>query len=338
MQEKVFDSVRCEFLVVGHTGNEVDQCFSILTNELKNSEILSVESLKEKIVNSPIQPKPICRSLLFIWDWKKFIESKLADTPLVNHSKYNSFLLDTDRGNVKFRGKLLPQLPDTELYPRSGIRLVKENTTFESVGVADFRVEEIKFDDILKGLNRFSAMLPLEKKMQVMSSWENLRRLLESLPNKKNNFPRLKLEDLPKQRIVDEVQVPDYLKDRIDAVENTLTGELYPEEAGEGNLAEIDVGTDVVVYTDEVGTRPWVGRVTQLLAGEKFEIHWFRRKSGRGSTFHAMRNQLGHPVLSVLDLESIMFWHMSEKRTEESFSLSPYWIEAIRNEYESLDS
>ena len=324
MQEKVFDSVRCEFLVVGHTGNEVDQCFSILTNELKNSEILSVESLKEKIVNSPIQPKPICRSLLFIWDWKKFIESKLADTPLVNHSKYNSFLLDTDRGNVKFRGKLLPQLPDTELYPRSGIRLVKENTTFESVGVADFRVEEIKFDDILKGLNRFSAMLPLEKKMQVMSSWENLRRLLESLPNKKMNFPRLKLDDLPKQRIVVDVQVPDYLKDRIDAVENTLTGELYPEEAGEGNLAEIDVGTDVVVYTDEVGTRPWVGRVTQLLAGEKFEIHWFRRKSGRGSTFHAMRNQPGHPVLTVLDLESIMFWHMSEKRTEESFSLSPY--------------
>ena len=316
----------------------MDQCFSILTNELKNSEILTVESLKKKIVNSPIQPKPICRSLLFIWDWKKYIDPKLADTPLVNHSKYNSFLIESENGNVKFRGKLLPQLPDTELYPRSGIRLVKENTTFEPVGVADFRVSDIKFDDIFKGLNRFSAKLPLEKKMQVMSSWENLRRLLESLPNTQNNFSKLKLEDLPKQRIVNEVQIPDYLKDRIDAVENTLTGELYPEEAGEGNLAEIDSGTDVVVYTDEVGTRPWVGRVTQLLAGQKFEIHWFRRKSGRGSTFHAMKNQLGHPALSVLDLQSIMFWHMSEKRTEESFSLSPYWIEAIRNEYENLDN
>ena len=315
----------------------MDQCFSILTNELKNSEILTVEALKKKIVNSPIQPKPICRSLLFIWDWKKCIEPKLADTPLVNHSKYNSFLWESESGNVKFRGKLLPQLPDTELYPRSGIRLVKENTTFEPVGVADYRVEDIKFDDIFKGLNRFSAKLPLEKKMQVMSSWENLRRLLESLPSTQNNFPKLKLGDLPKQRIVNEVQIPDYLKDKIDAVENTLTGELYPEEAGEGNLAEIDSGTDVVVYTDEVGTRPWVGRVTQLLAGQKFEIHWFRRKSGRGSTFHAMKNQLGYPALSVLDLQSIMFWHMSEKRTEESFSLSPYWIEAIRIEYANLD-
>ena len=239
---------------------------------------------------------------------------------------------------MKFRGKLLPQLPDTELVPRAGIRLVKEDTTFEPVLAADFRVGEIKFDDIFKGLRKFTVKLPLDTQMSVISSWERLRKSLESLPRQKETFKKLRLENLPKQSIAEDVCVPDHLKNAVDAVENTLSGDLYPEEISEGDLKEVDIGTDVVVYTTEIQTRPWVGRVTKLLANQRFEINWFVKKSGRGQVFESMKDALGSPVASVIDLDSVMFWQMSEKRTEQSFTLAPFWVETVRIEYLKLDS
>ena len=98
------------------------------------------------------------------------------------------------------------------------------------------------------------------------------------------------------------------------------------------------MNTDVCVYTSDITSRPWVGRVTKLLEGEKFEIVWFTRKRGRGGTFHMMKDQQGKQVKSVLDLNSVMFWHMSENRSDESFTLSSYWLEAIRVEYQELDA
>ena len=51
-----------------------------------------------------------------------------------------------------------------------------------------------------------------------------------------------------------------------------------------------------------------------------------------------MKDQQGKQVKSVLDLNSVMFWHMSENRSDESFTLSSYWLEAIRVEYQELDA
>ena len=77
-----------------------------------------------KITSSPMIPKAICRSLLYIFSWKSYISDELSDPPLVNHSKYNSFLVSMEGGNAKLRAKKLPQ--DRELVPRAGIRLLKE--------------------------------------------------------------------------------------------------------------------------------------------------------------------------------------------------------------------
>ena len=98
------------------------------------------------------------------------------------------------------------------------------------------------------------------------------------------------------------------------------------------------MNTDVCVYTSDITSRPWVGRVTKLLEGEKFEIVWFTRKRGRGGVFRMMKDQQGNQIKAVLDLNSVMFWHMSENRSDESFTLSPYWLEAIRVEYLELDA
>jgi hypothetical protein len=331
----IFEQISCNFLVVGHTGNECDQTFSILANEFK-TEILTLQSLKEKIVNAPILPKPICKSLLYIYDWKNFIGPRLADPPLSNHSKYNSFQIEKENGNVKFRGKLLPQLPDSELVPRPGIRLIKENTVFEPVGVAEFRVESIKFDDIFKGLKKHISKIPLENQMSIMTSWENLRKTLESLPNKSVNFKKLKFDDLPKQKKQQhDVQIPDYLKDT--HVVNDLMGDVYEEDILEGDRNEIDIGTDCCIYTDAVRSRPWLGRVTKVLDNRRLEIQWFMKKTGRGHGFQAMINSNGTPNLGVVEVDSVMFWHMTEKRSETEFYLSAYWIEIIKREYETLD-
>ena len=72
------------------SGNEVDQLFSILASEFQ-SEILTVDDLKEKILNAPISPKPECCHLWYIFGWRDYISDHLADEPLQNHSRFNSF-------------------------------------------------------------------------------------------------------------------------------------------------------------------------------------------------------------------------------------------------------
>ena len=309
-----------------------------MTNEFK-AEITTIEALKDKIINAPIQPKPICRSLLHTYDWKGYITPKLSDPPLVNHSKYNSFLIQKEEEKVKFRGKFLPQLPNSELEPRPGIRLIKENTTFEEpVGVAEFRVEDIKFCEIFKVVQKQTSKLPLEEKMRIISSWENLKKTLQALPGKIHNLKKMKLEELPKQRLNDDLApIPDYLKDTTLSVDNQLAGDVYEEEPVEGDLSEVSVGTDVCVYTENTKGRPWVGRVIEILDRKKFTINWFTR-SGRSLVFQAMTEADGSPSVSTIDLDSIMFWEMSVKRTEDKFTLPSYWIETIKMEYSKLDN
>ena len=284
-------------------------------------------------MNATIQPKPLCRSLLHIYDWKNFITPKLSNPPLVNHSRYHAFLIQKEDGNVKFRGKYLPQLPDSEFEPRSGIRLIKENTTFEEpVGAAEFRVEDIRFWDIFKGIQKKTSNLPLEEKMRIISSWENLKKKLQSLPEKMNNLKKMKLDELPKQSVNDLAPTPDYLRDAGVPVENTLSGDVYEEEPLEGDLSEVGIGTDVCVYTENLKGRPWVGRVVEISANKQFIINWFSRL-GRSMVFQALRETDGSPALSTIDLDSIMFWEMSVKRSEDKFSLPSFWLETIKMEY-----
>ena len=294
---------------------------------------MTIEDLKRKITEAPLEPKAICHSLMFIFDWKSFIEDKLSTPPLQYTSKYNSFSFTVEGGEVKFRGKRLPQ--DEVSAPRSGIRIVKKDVIFDPVSSADFRIENIHFDEIWKGLNLTMPQLDASEQRRVKLSWEKLRESLESLPRRRRNLRTMKITELPKQK-KQALEIPRHLLEEESVQE--LTGDKFPETIEDGEFDdEIAEDVDVVVYTDERHQRPWVGRVIKLLEGRRFLLQWFTRKTSRSKTFFALLNSDGSPSVTEQEQDSVMFWLMSERRTENSFDLSPFWLEAIQREYCKLD-
>jgi hypothetical protein len=316
------------------SGNQCDQRFSILTNEFA-SEITTIEDLKEKITKAPMIPKAICRSLLYIFSWKCFIINQLSDPPLENHSKYNSFLILMEDGKAKLRAKKLPQ--DTQLVPRAGIRLLKEGHGYGPVGPAEFRIEKLNFDKIMRGLNIYLSKLPMEGRMRIQTSWDNLRATLEGLPKRSVNMEKMDLTEFP--RLTEEVpSLPEHLC----VVDETpqLTGDLFPEEINFGHLEdEVALGMDVCIYTEDKRWRPWLGRIVKILENKQFVLQWYCRKSVRSSVFTALQNKDGSPSLAELDNDTVMFWMISEpqSRTVNTFSLSPYCLKTIEREYEEMD-
>ena len=97
------------------------------------------------------------------------------------------------------------------------------------------------------------------------------------------------------------------------------------------------LGMDVCIYGNDKKGRPWVGRVKQVLEDRRFLIQWYTRKTVRSKIFYAETDSKGDPVVSEQENDSIMFWSMSENRTERSFSLSNFWLETIEREYETYD-
>ena len=98
------------------------------------------------------------------------------------------------------------------------------------------------------------------------------------------------------------------------------------------------MGMDVVVYTEETRGRPWTGRIVKLLENGNILLHWYTRKTVRSTMFSALSNPDGSPSLAEQEKGTVMFWMMSENRREDSFTLSPYWLETIKLEYLELDS
>ena len=312
------------------SGNEVDQTFSILCQELK-CEIRSVDELIDKIKNAPISPKPEVDHLWSTWDWSSFIQNHMAQD-LKNHSWYNAFQVKKEDGAVKLRCKKFPQ--DLEWKPATGIRLIKADIVFEPVPVGEFRVEDIKLDDIFKSVNKYLLTLNPSEKIKAASAWNRLRERLESLPRRRPNLPKLKLLDLPKQ--VRELQVdseglPDLNLDVPD-----LVGDLYPAELVESSFSStILVDMDVVVYTKSKSC-PWLGRVSEILPGGRFNLHWYSRRS-RSKTFYAMFNKDGSKFVSEEECDAVMLWEFSTEKTENTFVLSDYWLQKIQEEYLAHD-
>ena len=313
--------------------------FSVLAKLFKESEMRCINELVHTIKNAPLVPKPECTNLFYVYDWKSFIEKKLAETPLEHHSFFHSFKFSKEAGKAILRAKLYPQ--DTEYGPKTGIQLLKENIEFDPVGPAEFRIHKLELDKVFLSLQKYLSTMPPRLRIEVSSSWEALRKTLESLPGRKENLLKMKIAELPKQAAMETPVLPDHFAQFVDDEDAPiLTGQIVPEEITDGDFDdEVSENMDVVVYTKSKYNRPWVGRVQKCMPGRKFIVQWYKRR-GRGTTFHAMVNPDGSPVLSEQDNAVVMSWQMSEPEssTETSFRLSHYWMEKIRQDYLDHDA
>ena len=329
----VFREIVVYFLLVGHTGNAVDQKFSIITQELKKSEIKTLEDLINLISNS-MTHKCNVESLTFTWDWKSFITQHLTSPQLQNHSFYNGFKVSREEEMTKLRFKRLPQ--DQEWLPPTGIQLINKNITFNPIGSSDFRVESLNLDKIFHDLEKYLRRMPAKTRVAVSQSWSRLREELEGLPKMKKNLPPMKLSELPKMLVEAEKSIPDHYEfveeDRDNLPE--ILGKVFEQGLFDANIKP---GLDVIVYTRSLVGRPWVGRVNEIHGNQTFSIQWFDRQ-GKTLKFRAMVNPDKTPYISVLDNSTVMFWDISVERSESSFQLSPYWLTKVMKEYKICDA
>ena len=236
----VFREIVVYFLLVGHTGNSVDQLFSILTQEFKKSEIKTVDELIEIIQKSPITPQPSVESLNYTWDWKNFVTGYLTGKQLENHSFYNAFNIVKEGKKTKLRAKRLPQ--DQEWFPPTGIELIQQNIPFdEPVRSSGFRVEDLNLPKVLWDLQKYFKRMPTHLRVSISSSWNKLKETLEGLPRMQNNLPPMKLSDLPKMQL----NLAPVLSDEFDFVDDdpndlpVIKGNVCEEGLFNSNIREI---------------------------------------------------------------------------------------------------
>ena len=310
--------------------------FSILASEFRNSEIKCLPDLFKKICESPVNPKPSCESLMWTWDWKSYVSEKLSEKDLQNHSFYNCFQIKKENNQTKLRAKSLPQ--DKTWIPDAGIRLLKENSTFDDpVGVADFRVEKLELAKVSRDLLKYFKRMPPNTRAKVSADWDLLIDQLESLPGKQHNLPKMRLETLPRMIAAPEPDLPDEYEFVEENELPPLIGDVYHEEAEDGSFdTNIVVGMDVIVYTQSQEKRPWCGRVLEIMPRNLFRIQWFGRR-GRGNKFHAQTNKDGTPYTTVLETSMVMFWEICEAKQENSFILSHVWMKKVLEEYAKYD-
>ena len=314
----------------------MDQIFSILTSEFK-SEIKSPDDLLNKIRNSAIHPQPQCEELLYIWEWRDFIKPRMSEKKLENHSFLHSFLVKKESGVGVLRGKKYPQ-DRCEWLPADGIRLLRDDVDFSEVGVAEMRIEKLNLDAVFSGLyTKYIPQLPEHEQSVVTLSWERLKTVLENLPRKRMNLPKMKLLQLPKQVKNQSTNLPAYLERFQSTETRELVGARHVEDPEISDFqAEIKKEMDVAIFTESKSTRPWLGRVVTVKPGcKEFVVHWFQRRS-RSLLFHASMSN-GSPFTSILSTDSVMLWNFSDKRTADSFELSREWYDRIMNEYSDHD-
>ena len=253
-----------------------------------------------------------------------------------NHSKYHAFNIKKEKGEARFRGKRY--LFEEEWIPAPGIRLLREGFVLRKIDVAPFRIEKLNLQKVFQDLQRYFATLSLEDRMTVQNSWERLRSRLETLPNTICRLPKMDLLILPKQDISLQAVIPEHLGHIfVDDPVQDLEGETFPDDLDEGDFnQDIKEGLDVLIYSDIKKGRPWVGRIKELLGTNKFRIHWYKRR--KGNEFVGVNNSDGSPYTSDLDNEMVILWNFSTRLNENSFSVSKFFLDQFKVEYDNHDS
>ena len=167
--------------------------------------------------------------------------------------------------------------------------------------MADFRTDDIRFDVIMKTVGNMISKLQLTDRIPIVNSWDRLREEMENMSRGRTAVKKMNLNEFPK--INDIEDLPPLMDDLLESLdEHQIIGHLCDEAVEEGRAEEICPGVDVVIYTKSKIKRPWVGRVHEMLPGDKFMIQWYIRE-GRRKKFNAMINPDGTPATEEISLD-----------------------------------
>ena len=234
---------------------------------------------------------------------------------------------------MKLRCKRLPQ--DLTWLPPTGLRLIQPAAIYTPVGCAEFRVDSLLLPKIVANLERYFKRMPTPVRVRVAASWLKLKEKLEKVPKMQANLPKMKISELPTiPREPAQVALPDEYSYIVDDEEDgpEIEGDVYEEGLFASFIRE---NLDVVIYSDSREERPWLGRVSQILEGNRFLIHWYKR-NGKSSKFHATYSG-GEPYVTELEFSNVMMWDIAAHRMETSFHVTPYRLAQIGKEYKKYD-
>ena len=229
-------------------------------------------------------PKPIVEPMWYVWDWRGFIQKHLW--PITYHTRYNSFKIEKQNGDVKFRCKRLPQ--SLKYGPTEGLKLVKEGIDLKTpIKSASFRIDSLGLDPLMLYITQRFKTSPLQERITTISNWDNVCKQLRDLPKKKDSLPVMSLAHLPEQQAKEDLrQLPQQTEG---FHEEEICGHQYKDDIEEGDIEEVLPGFDVAVYTETKSGRPWVGRVVSIdKEKNEFEIHWFEKVQADSNKYVAM--------------------------------------------------
>ena len=310
------------------SGNQVDQLFSILCGQFKDKDIPTVEDLVDLIKSSSISP-PHVEELEFTWNFKKIYEL-IRTGNLEKHSYPHAFHFVKEDVYTRFRYKSFPQ--DLIYTPAAGLKLIKDGATIPPLSPSTFNIPDMNLDLIEADYRKYITSLKDESlRNKCSKSWERRRTWLEKLPRRINTMRKFDIELLPKQ--ISPKSIYEF-EDETELEPRELKGvEAYPEVLG-----ALKKGDNIVVYSKDLVSRPWIGKVldVDIENEEKCEVHWFKKKSK--TNYVASFNVNRTPIKDTIDRSTIMFINISSTSTDLHLKITPTMLKKINAEYESLDS
>ena len=132
MASGLFRKVKTSFLYVGHTHEDIDQSFSVISRDLKRSDCLSPQELTIRIRNvfrNDPNP-PHVQWLHAVWDYKAWFEG-----PDVPYGKVADFYhLDPKLAGFKYKNCFRTTLCDGRVLTHIREWAQQEDNTYETPG------------------------------------------------------------------------------------------------------------------------------------------------------------------------------------------------------------
>ena len=185
-----FAEVYLSFLLVGHTHEDIDQRFSVISSTLKRYNIDSMQELLELIQKGASHTKAFtsARHLEYVWDWKKFSTPYLYKGP-------NTFVGISTKHHFKFYLKENKPFVQTKDYardplwePAEGYQCLTEVPSFDQkpsfADVYDANDQEMKaLEEFIKMKERcIMTLMHVERNLRAIENTKWLMQYLKQFP------------------------------------------------------------------------------------------------------------------------------------------------------------